>query len=145
MKSLVRLVVLLGLLVGSLGWFGMSQSAMAAPMDWTQVTGQSSPVLIAEAEYRNSADDKLGTEFGKKVDLNNSDVRDFLQFSGMYPTLAGLIIQNATYETVEDVLNIPGLTDHQKELLQANLDSFTVTEISDTFTEGGDRYNAGVY
>lgn len=145
MKSLVRLVVVLGLLVGSLGCFGMSQSAMAAPMDWTQVTGQSAPVLIAEAEYRNSADDKLGTEFGKKVDLNNSDVRDFRQFPGMYPTLAGLIIQNATYDKVEDVLNIPGLSEHQKELLEANLDSFTVTDISDTFTEGGDRYNAGVY
>lgn len=145
MKSLIRLVVVLGLLVGSFGWCGMSQSAMAAPMNWTEVTRQSSPVLIAEAEYRNSADDKLGTEFGKKVDLNNSDVRDFRQFPGMYPTLAGLIIQNATYDTVEDVLNIPGLTDHQKELLEANLDSFTVTEISDTFTEGEDRYNAGVY
>lgn len=145
MKSLVRLVVVLGLLVGSFGWFGLSQSAMAASMDWTQVTGQSSPVLIAEAEYRNSADDKLATEFGKKLDLNNSDVRDFRQFPGMYPTLAGLIISNAPYETVEDVLNISGLSDAQKELLQANLDSFTVTEISDTYTEGGDRYNAGVY
>ncbi|HBE19281.1 MAG TPA: photosystem II protein [Cyanobacteria bacterium UBA11149] len=145
MKSLVRLVVVLGLLVGSFGWFGLSDSAMAASMDWTQVTGQSSPVLIAEAEYRNSADDKLATDFGKKLDLNNSDVRDFRQFPGMYPTLAGLIISNAPYETVEDVLNIPGLSDAQKELLQANLESFTVTEISDTYTEGEDRYNAGVY
>ena len=145
MKSLIRLVVVLGLLVGSFGWCGLSQSAVAAPMNWTQVTGQSSPVLIAEAQYRNSADDKLATEFGKKVDLNNSDVRDFLQFPGMYPTLAGVVIQNAPYNTVGDVLNIPGLSDHQKDLLQTNIDSFTVTQTSDTYTEGDDRYNAGVY
>jgi photosystem II PsbU protein len=63
----------------------------------------------------------------------------------MYPTLAGKIIQNAPYEKVEDVLEIPGLSDRQKELLQANLDKFTVTEVDPTFVEGGDRYNPGVY
>lgn len=151
MNRCVRLLVVLGLLVGCLGWLGLPQRAMAAPISWVEgaslskVALQSSPVLIAEATYRNSADDKLATEFGKKIDLNNTHVRAFRQYRGMYPTLAGKIVQNAPYEKVEDVLNIPGLSDRQKELLQANLDNFTVTQVDPTFVEGGDRYNPGVY
>ncbi|HBB33276.1 MAG TPA: photosystem II protein [Cyanobacteria bacterium UBA8803] len=143
MKRLVRLLVAFALLVGCLGWLGLSQSVMAAPI--SQVAVVSSPVLIADASYRNAADDKLATEFGKKIDLNNTHVRAFRQYPGMYPTLASKIIQNAPYQKVEDVLDIPGLSDRQKQLLQANLDNFTVTEAEDTFVEGGDRYNPGVY
>jgi photosystem II PsbU protein len=101
--------------------------------------------VLAEAPLRNSADDKLATEFGKKLDLNNTHVRAFRKYRGMYPTLAGKIVDNAPYQKVEDVLNIPGLSERQKELLQANLDKFTVTEVDPTFVEGGDRYNPGVY
>jgi photosystem II PsbU protein len=104
-----------------------------------------SPVLLAELDLRNAADDKLSTEFGKKIDLNNTHVRAFRQYPGMYPTLAGKIVQNAPYREVEDVLDIPGLSERQKQLLQANLDKFTVTDPSDVFVEGGDRYNPGVY
>jgi photosystem II PsbU protein len=111
----------------------------------SNVTRQALPVLLAELDLRNAADDKLSTEFGKKIDLNNSHVRTFRQYPGMYPTLAGKIIQNAPYQKVEDVLEIPGLSARQKELLQANLDKFTVTKVDPTFVEGGDRYNPGVY
>ncbi|MBE9124906.1 MULTISPECIES: photosystem II complex extrinsic protein PsbU [unclassified Coleofasciculus] len=151
MNRLVRLVVVLGLLVGCLGWFGLPQRAMAAPMPWSngasfsQVALQASPVLIAEATYRNPADDKLATEFGQKIDLNNTHVRAFRQYRGMYPNIASKVVQNAPYQKVEDVLDIPGLSDRQKQLLQANLDKFTVTEVDPTFVEGGDRYNPGVY
>ncbi|HBL14919.1 MAG TPA: photosystem II protein [Cyanobacteria bacterium UBA11162] len=145
MKRLVRLVIVLGLLIGCLGWLGLPQRAIAAPISGFEVTGQSSPVLIAEATYRNAADDKLGTEFGKKIDLNNAHVRFFRKYPGFYPSLASKIIQNAPYENVEDVLDIPGLSDRQKELLQANLDNFTVTDPEATFVEGDDRYNPGVY
>jgi photosystem II PsbU protein len=103
------------------------------------------PILIAAADLRNAADDKLATEFGKKIDLNNTHVRAFRKYPGMYPTLAGKIVQNAPYQQVEDVLDIPGLSERQKELLQANLDKFTVTDPSEVFVEGGDRYNPGVY
>lgn len=145
MRRLVRLVVVLGLLIGCLGWLGLPQSAIAATMSGAEFTGQSVPVLIAEAPYRNAADDKLGTEFGKKIDLNNAHVRFFRKYPGFYPTLASKIIQNAPYEKVEDVLDIQGLSDRQKQLLQANLDKFTVTEPDVTFVEGDDRYNPGVY
>lgn len=151
MKRLVRVLAVLGLLVSCLGWLGLPQSAMAAPMSfgYEAVAGsirlQSSPLLLAEVNLRNAADDKLATEFGKKIDLNNTHVRAFRKYPGMYPTLAGKIVQNAPYKNVEDVLDIPGLSDRQKDLLQANLDKFTVTEVDPTFVEGGDRYNPGVY
>ncbi|MEW6491777.1 MAG: photosystem II complex extrinsic protein PsbU [Cyanobacteriota bacterium] len=150
MKSLVRLIAVVCLLVGCLGWVGLPKSAMASPLPSVYETFLSnvnwqSPVLLAEVNLRNAADAKLATEFGKKIDLNNTHVRAFRQYPGMYPTLAGKIVQNAPYESVEDVLDIPGLSDRQKELLQANLDKFTVTDPSEVFVEGGDRYNPGVY
>ncbi|HEY9637495.1 MAG TPA: photosystem II complex extrinsic protein PsbU [Coleofasciculaceae cyanobacterium] len=151
MKRLVRLLVVWSLLVGCLSWLGLPQNALASPFPLTygaslsNVTLQSFPVTLAELSLRNAADDKLATEFGKKIDLNNTHVRAFRQYPGMYPTLAGKIVQNAPYQKVEDVLDIPGLSGRQKELLQANLDKFTVTEVDPTFVEGGDRYNPGVY
>lgn len=151
MKRLVRLLAVLVVLVGCLAGFGSPQRAIASPLPLTygaslsNVTLQSLPVVLADVSLRNTADDKLATEFGKKIDLNNTHVRAFRKYPGMYPTLAGKIVQNAPYQQVEDVLDIPGLSDRQKELLQANLDKFTVTEVDPTFVEGGDRYNPGVY
>jgi photosystem II PsbU protein len=121
---------------------GIAPQAMAA--NWN-----SSLVLAAEPAtgevIRNSADSKLGTEFGKKIDLNNTNVRSFRKYPGLYPTLARKVVDNAPYKTVEDVLNIPGLSEKQKEMLNANLDKFTLTSTDDTFNEGGDRYNNGYY
>ena len=143
MKRVVRLLAVLGLLVGCLGWLGLPQSAIASPLP--NVILQSSPVLLVETPLRNSADDKLMTEFGKKIDLNNTNVRAFRKYPGMYPTLARKVVDNAPYKSVEDVLEIPGLSEHQKELLQANLDKFAITNVDETFVEGGDRYNNGIY
>jgi photosystem II PsbU protein len=67
-------------------------------------------------------------EFGQKIDLNNANIIAFMDCQGFYPTLAKLIVNNGPYQTVEDVLNIPGLSDRQKELLTTYLDQFTVTE-----------------
>src|ERR687885_2744259 len=109
MKRLVRLLAVLSLLVGCLGWLGLPQSAIALPL--ANVTLQSVPVLLAEASLRNAADDKLNTEFGKKIDLNNTNVRAFRKYPGMYPTLARKVVDNAPYKSVEDVLDIPGLSE----------------------------------
>jgi photosystem II PsbU protein len=141
MKRFARLLVVFSLCLTCL--FGVAQTAMAA-------TWNSSMVLAAapatgEEEIRNSADSKLGTEFGKKIDLNNTNVRAFRKYPGLYPTLARKVVDNAPYKNVEDVLNIAGLSEKQKEMLNANLDKFTLTTTDDTFTEGGDRYNNGYY
>jgi photosystem II PsbU protein len=93
----------------------------------------------------NPMDVKLTTEYGKKIDLNNSDIRDFRELRGFYPNLASKIIKNAPYDQVDDVLNISGLSATQQTRLQANLDKFTVTEPSKELIEGDDRINPGVY
>ena len=135
MKNLVRLLAVIALIIGSF-WGKVPAKAL----NLTSITLPSHPVAVL-----NAADAKLTTEFGAKIDLNNSDIRDFRDLRGFYPNLAGKIIKNAPYEEVEDVLNIPGLSATQKERLQANLEKFTVTEPSKEFIEGDDRFNPGVY
>ena len=85
------------------------------------------------------------TEFGDKVDLNNSDIREFRELKGFYPKLASIIIQNAPYENIDDVLSIPGLSASQKSRLESNLDRFTINPTSAIFNEGDERYNPGLY
>ena len=101
------------------------------------------PPSVEAADIRNVADDKIA-ERGDKVDLNNSSVRRFQQFPGMYPTLAGKIVLGGPYESVDDVLSLD-LTDRQKELFQKYRDNFTVTEPSIALNEGFDRINDGQY
>jgi len=140
-KTLVRLLTVFSLLLGSWGWLGTTQIATAANIN--SVAFGQIPVLAISRQ--NKADAKLGTAFGKKLDLNNTNVRAFQQFPGMYPTLAKKIVTNAPYKNVEDVLELPGLSDRQKELLQANLDNFAVTELETVFNSGDDRFNNGIY
>lgn len=142
MRRLFRMFAVLTLVVGCLGWLGASQKAIAA--DFTSVTLSVKPILAVEAPLRNRVDDKK-IQVGDKIDLNNTNVRAFRKYPGLYPTLAGKIVENAPYEKVEDVLSISGLSDRQKEVLQANLDNFTVTEIESALVEGDDRINNGYY
>lgn len=142
MKRLACVLAVLTLVLGLWTFAGQTQ---ARAVDLSDLTLQSSSVLAVETQRRNPADEKLGSAYGQKVDLNNANVRMFRDYRGFYPTLARKIVDNAPYETVEDVLKIPGLSERQKARLQANLDNFTVTEPADVFVEGGDRYNPGVY
>lgn len=141
MKRLVSLVAVLALFVGSLGWLGLPQNAIAA--GFTDMMG--SPVLAVGVTYRNAVDQKLATEFGEKIDLNNTNVRAFRNYRGMYPTLARIIVENAPYEKVEEVFDIPGLSERQKDILQANVDNFAVTPPTPDLVEGDDRINNGLY
>ena len=94
-------------------------------------------------EIRNIADDKIAAREGK-VDLNNSSVRRFQQFPGMYPTMAGKIVLGGPYDSVEDVLSLD-LTERQQELFAKYRDNFTVTPPSIALNEGDDRINDGQY
>jgi photosystem II PsbU protein len=144
MKRLGRLFAVLGLVLGCLAWGG-GHSAIAANLSSLTLPPSSLVAAVDASSRTNRADEKLATEYGKKLDLNNSAVRDFREYRGMYPTLAAAIIKNAPYEKVEDVLKIPGLTEPQKKLLQANLDKFTVTSVESVFIEGDNRLNNGLY
>lgn len=140
MNSLVRLVAVVLLALGCLGWLGQQQALAVSLSD---LMSPGTPVL-AQTKIRNEADEKLA-EIGYKIDLNNTNLRAFRRYRGFYPVLAKKIIQNAPYEKVEDVLDIPGLSERQKQRLQANLDNFTVTPPSSVFLEGADRLNNGIY
>jgi photosystem II PsbU protein len=115
------------------------------PVMATSLVPQSSLSIAIEIPFGNVVDEKLGSEFGQKIDLNNSNIQTFTQYPGLYPTLAREIIKNAPYAEVEDVLDIPGLSDRQKETLKANLEHFTVTAVEKALVEGEDRYNPGIY
>jgi photosystem II PsbU protein len=141
MKRLAGVLMALGVLLGCLGWMGMPQPALA--LGWNSLNFNTAPILAVEP--RNRADDKLATEFGKKIDLNNTNIRAFMEYPGLYPTLARKILQNAPFEKVDDVFDMPGLTDRQIDTLRANLDNFTLSAPEDTFVEGGDRFNNGIY
>jgi photosystem II PsbU protein len=147
MKRLVRFMAILSLMIGCLGWLGVPQPALAVNLADIGTAVRPSFLLAVDSEQslRNAVEDKFATEFGKKIDLNNTNVRAFRQYSGLYPTLAAKILKNSPYEKVGDVLAIPGLTAEQKELLNANLPNFTVTEVSKELVEGDDRINNGIY
>ena len=94
-------------------------------------------------EIRNIADDKTAAREGK-VDLNNSSVRRFQQFPGMYPTMAGKIVLGGPYNNVDDVLNLD-LSERQVELFNKYKENFTVTPPEIALNEGDDRINDGQY
>lgn len=156
MKRLFCLLVTC--MVSILSWSGLSQTALAATQNFpssqlsiaqfswlnTATTPKLFAAAEAEADLRDVVSDKM-SELGAKIDLNNTNMRSFRLYQGMYPTLASLIVKNAPYENVEDVLEISGLTDRQKETLRANLDSFTATPQESALVEGADRINNGIY
>ncbi|NER78822.1 MAG: photosystem II complex extrinsic protein PsbU [Leptolyngbya sp. SIO1D8] len=134
--------LLVGLLLCLVLWFGLgfNQSAIAQTLRHKNLDGT---YTLSEL-LRNPIDEKLG-EVSSKIDLNNSNVMAFQRYRGMYPTLARKIIENAPFNTIEDVLNIPGLSEPELDLLKANLDNFVVTPPEPALIEGGDRINPGIY
>lgn len=136
MKRILGIFAAFLLIVASWGFAPTAQASETGLF-----TVQSAPLLARI----NTADAKRQELIKGKLDLNNSDVREFRRLRGFYPNLASKIIQNAPYNNVEDVLDIPGLSDRQMERLQANLDEFFVTEVNASMNAGGDRYNPGLY
>lgn len=148
MKRLFSWLTALSLMIGCLGWFG-TQTAMAAPAG-LQFESLAAPMILANAggdqsALRNKVSDKMTTSYGQKLDLNNTNMNLFRDIQGMYPTLASMIIKNAPFNSVEEVLQMPGLNEKQLAVLQANLDNFTVTEVEEALVSGDDRINNGIY
>lgn len=132
MKRLVRWLSAISIALVCMGLLAYSQPAMAA--------------MVGEEEaMRNTVADKMSTAYGKKLDLNNTNLRYFRVLQGVYPTLAGLIVKNSPYAQVEDVLKIPGLTETQIATLKLHMDEFTVTDVEESLTAGADRINNGAY
>ncbi len=138
MRWFVRLLPIVWLWVSVLGFVQVNP---AQAVTFTEVNRSVTAVVAVETSLRNRADDRMGMDYGRKIDLNNTDVRRFQRYPGLYPTLAKVIVDHAPYKNVEDVLKIAGLSDRQKRLLETNLGNFTVTEVVDIFNEGDDRFN----
>lgn len=77
-------------------------------------------VANAEREYGNVG--FLGG--GDVVDINNANVRVYVKFPGMYPTLAGLIVSNGPYKSVDELYNLP-LTSTQRATLDKYKNNLT--------------------
>lgn len=136
MKKFLGVITAVLVVVGSWGFAGIAQASDLS------VFSMHSSTLLARI---NTSDAKRTELIRGKLDLNNSDVREFRKLPGFYPSLASKIIQNAPYNDVNDVLSIPGLSETQAERLQANLDEFFITDVEASMTAGGDRYNPGLY
>ena len=137
MKRFFGLLMALGLVFGT--FLSNAQPALAGLLS-------SDTLLMAEATMpRNAIDDKLRTEYSYKLDVNNTNVAAFRKYRGLFPTIAGKIIRNAPYENLEDILDIPGLSDVEKSRIQENMDVFTISPPNPALVEGDDRYNNGAY
>lgn len=152
MKRLMNWLSVFVVVIASFGGLGHATAALAAPsstittsMVWSAPLFAAVNANVEKEVMRNRVADKMSTDYGKKLDLNNTNLRYFRELQGMYPTLAALVVRNSPYAAVEDVLKIPGLTERQLETLTTNLDRFTVTEVEEALTEGNDRINNGVY
>ncbi len=132
MKRIIRWVGVLSLIlisyVSFLGWNSAAIAGILGSQTRNQTGSQPMTVMGTTTELPTSGDQTSCIEFGQKIDLNNANIIAFTDCRGFYPTLAKLIVTSGPYLQVEDVLNIPGLSDRQKELLTSYLDRFTVTE-----------------
>jgi len=78
-----------------------------------------------------------------KIDVNNSNINAFRKISGFYPTLGRIIIQNAPYNSLDDVLNIAGLSDVQKQRIKDNAGIFIVQKPDNSLNR--ERINNSIY
>ncbi len=150
MKQAMRVLgtlVAVGVLIGSL-LLGHAQPAAADLGAQLATFSSAGTSLLANAggrDLRNQIDDKMATEYGSKIDVNNTNIAAFRKYRGLYPTIAGKVVSNAPYNTVEEILDIPGLRQIEKDRIQQNLDVFTISDPDPALVEGADRFNNGVY
>ncbi len=124
MKRLISWFSILSLIIISLlGLFGWIQ-----PTPTLAGVLQPTAQLAVATTFPDITDEAACPDLRPKIDLNNANIVAFQDCRGFYPTLASLIVEHSPYQTVEDVLDIPGLSDRQKSLLKAQLKNFAVTE-----------------
>ena len=124
MKNLLRSLSIFSLmLITCLVFLGAPQSVLAG-----NLTIQAATIETIATKLPQATSEKLCPEFvGTPIDLNNANIIAFKDCRGFYPNLAKLIVQHSPYQEVEDVLEIPGLSERQKKLLKSQLVNFEVT------------------
>jgi photosystem II PsbU protein len=78
-----------------------------------------------------------------KIDLNNANINTFRKVKGMYPTLGRIIVENGPYASLDDVLNIAGLSDAQKQTIRDNAEVFTLKKPDNSMNR--ERINNSLY
>lgn len=121
--SVVSIIVVSSFILWDWNQLAIAENIYVQPSRITAIATQ-----LSDHGAVDRKDEVTCVEFGQKIDLNNANIIAFKDCRGFYPNLAKLIVTNGPYQTVEDVLNIPGLSDRQKELLTTYFDRFTVTE-----------------
>uniref|UniRef100_A0A7S1BBM0 Photosystem II 12 kDa extrinsic protein n=1 Tax=Corethron hystrix TaxID=216773 RepID=A0A7S1BBM0_9STRA len=53
-----------------------------------------------------------------KLDVNNAPVADYMQYPGMYPTIAGKIANNGPYNSIKDVYKLKLLSQVEKSTIK---------------------------
>lgn len=118
-------------------------------MDWkkaaaTAVIGASTifgGMQNAKAEIDYEGIKYLGG--GDKVDLNNANIRAYLKFPGMYPSIAGKVVTSGPFKSVGDVYNIPSLTGPEKDILKKYESRFLTLDVKPEYDI--DKINNGLY
>ncbi|MGK7908701.1 MAG: photosystem II complex extrinsic protein PsbU [Synechococcus sp.] len=80
-----------------------------------------------------------------KLDLNYAMLRRFRELPGFYPTLGQKILKAVPFDSVEDLLEMDGLTEKQVRLLKANFKNFVVGEYDEGANDFETRLNKGFY
>ena len=103
------------------------------------------PAVRSSAASVTEVDGVPVIDLQPKLDLNYAMLRRFRELPGFYPTLGQKIIKAVPFNSVEDVVNIDGLTDKQVRLLRANFKNFVVGEYDEGANDFETRLNKGFY
>ncbi len=80
-----------------------------------------------------------------KIDVNNTILRNYRKLPGFYPTLARTLILNSPYDSLDELLEIEGLTEAQKELIRSNFVNLTLGEYREGDSQRENMINKGYY
>ncbi|MEO0853785.1 MAG: photosystem II complex extrinsic protein PsbU [Cyanobacteria bacterium J06648_11] len=80
-----------------------------------------------------------------KIDVNTTVLRNYRKLNGFYPKLARILVENAPYESKEDMLNVPGLSERQKQRIRDNFDNFELGPYDEGINSLETRINKGLY
>eukprot|EP00929_Paragymnodinium_shiwhaense_P106509 TRINITY_DN7196_c0_g1_i2.p1 TRINITY_DN7196_c0_g1~~TRINITY_DN7196_c0_g1_i2.p1 ORF type:complete len:192 (+),score=42.62 TRINITY_DN7196_c0_g1_i2:113-688(+) len=120
------------------GWLSKRQNQAAA--------AAAAATLVATPMAASALVDYEGIEFlggSDRVDINNAPVQAYRQYPGFYPTAAGKIASNGPYKSVEDIYNIPGVTEATKAIFKKYEKQLVCLPVSPAYFL--DRINNGMY
>lgn len=118
-------------------------SGFAVTPAWASPEIQGTAVQIAAVEGDDIPEPRKLLE--TKIDVNNTILRNYRKLPGFYPTLARILILNAPYDSLEEILEIEGLTEEQKQLIRANFVNFELGEYREGDSQRENLINKGYY